>query len=59
MDNHSTNLLLTQLEPTCGPTGDAQMNDLLRDYKRWNYVERVAVAVVVAIAAVVVAVGLF
>jgi len=42
-----------------GLIGDAQMNDLLRDYKRWNYVERVAVAVVVAIAAVVVAAGLF
>jgi len=35
------------------------MQDLLRDYKRWNYVERVAIAVVVAIATVVVAVGLF
>jgi len=34
------------------------MNDLLRDYKRWNYVELVAVAVVAAIGAIVVAVGL-
>jgi hypothetical protein len=34
------------------------MHDLLRDYERWNYVERVAVAVVAAIAAVVLAVVL-
>jgi hypothetical protein len=34
------------------------MNDLLRDYQRWNYVESVAIAVAVAIGFVVVAVGL-
>jgi hypothetical protein len=34
------------------------MSDLLRDYQRWNYVEWVAVAVVVAMGAAVVAVGL-
>jgi hypothetical protein len=32
------------------------MNDLLRDYARWNHVERVALAVVAATAAVVLAV---
>jgi len=31
------------------------MNDPLRDYQRWNYVESVAVAVAVAIGVVVVA----
>jgi hypothetical protein len=34
------------------------MNDLLRDYARWNHVERVAVALAAAIAAVVFAVAL-
>ena len=34
------------------------MNDPLRDYQRWNYVESVAVAVAVAIGVVVVAMGL-
>jgi hypothetical protein len=34
------------------------MNDILRDYQRWNYVERVAVAVMAAIGLIVVAVGL-
>ena len=32
-----------------------EMNDPLRDYQRWNYVESVAVAVAVAIGVVVVA----
>ncbi len=34
------------------------MNDLLRDYQRWNYVELVAVAVMAAVGAVVLALGL-
>jgi hypothetical protein len=35
------------------------MNDLLRDYARWNRVERVGLVVVAAIAAAVLLVGVF
>ena len=39
-------------------TGPAQMADLLRDYERWNYVEWVGVAAMVAIGVAVVALEL-
>ena len=63
LDRRSPDLLPTQLDPRCRVTncpytGDAVMNDLLRDYRRWNNAELVGVAVIAVITVVAVAVGL-